>query len=118
MDDPFFYVVEWPTYIQEIVLDKQFIYSQRCALAAFFVGNELSDPDVAEKIYKIYNIHWNNSRKWTERFREFRLLFAYFIKPKTEPDSYRIGQNYYYYCMRTNRNLNLDGTVKKSKKFA
>lgn len=118
LDDSFFHAEEWPTYAQEIVLSKDFVYDKRCAMALFFVGNGLIDAEVAEKIFKIWNIYWDNSKQWNKRFSEFANLFKYYTKPKTDPDSWRIASTYSYYDMGTNRNLYLDGqpVMKKQKK--
>lgn len=111
--DSFFHAEEWPTYAQEIILAEQFDYQQRCALAAFFTGNGLVDGEVAEKIYKIWNLHWSNSLQWNKRFSEFRNIFKYYDKAINDPDRARIRATYFYYDMRTNRNLYLNGKVFK-----
>lgn len=58
----FFHAEEWPTYAQKILLAKDFVYLRRLQLAAFFIGNGLVDESIAEKIYKIWNLHWNNTK--------------------------------------------------------
>lgn len=103
---------QWPAYILEILFAKEFLYPQRIALAAFFVGNGLIDACDAEKIYKIYNEHWTNSSLWNQRFREFRNLFSYLNKPNGDPDRQRIAMKYFYFNMITNTTLYLNGTKK------
>lgn len=110
--DSFFDAEDWPMYAQEYILAKDFVYQRRLALAAFFAGHGLVDTEMTERIYKIWNLHWNNSRQWTQRFREFANLVDYFNKPIGDPDRERIMSTYYYFDMVRGRNLYLNGKIK------
>lgn len=112
LSEYFFHAEEWPIYALEIIFDKDFTYQRRLALAAFFVGNGLIDPSIAESIYKIYNRHWSSTVLWNQRFREFKNLFAYLDKPFHDPDRFAIRMKYFFHDIQTNRTLYLNGEKK------
>lgn len=49
---------------------------------------------------------------WGKKFDKFKNLFAYLNKPLHDPDRVSIGMRYFYYDIRTNRTLYLNGAEK------
>lgn len=112
LNDVFFCVEQWPAYLQQIILSSDFNHASRLKLAAFFVGNGLIEPEVAEIIFKIWNRFWSNNQLWRDRFRQFKNLFAYLNRPIGDPERIRIRSTYFYYCMRYDSTFYLNGVKK------
>lgn len=112
----FYHPLNWPVYILEILLSKDFVYTDRMRLALFFVGNGMVDPYVAERIFQLYNPFYKKTKQWEKRLKEFTDLFKYFDKPVNDPNRADIMNRYYYHNMITNRSLYLNGKPKENTK--
>lgn len=114
MEDVFYPIETWPNFAIEILLSENFRYQERISLATFFYGNGLHDVIMAERILKYYNKHWNFSRHWTQRFREFTALFTYLDAMKTNTDNNgpRLRAQYWYYDIESKLTLFFDGKVR------
>lgn len=75
MTDYFYGIESWPTDALEILLSKEFGYSDRIGLACFLHGNGLKDKDKALTIFQFYNKHWTWDRQWKIKFEKFQVLF-------------------------------------------
>lgn len=62
MADYFFKIEEWPNYAIEILLSKNFGYSERAGLACFMFGNGLTGHEKALRIFQIYNNAWTHDK--------------------------------------------------------
>lgn len=110
----FFHPLNWPQYALDILLSKDFTRTKRCALAAFFIGNGMVDPYVAERLIEIYNSHYTNTATWQQRLKEFTDLFYYLDKPVDDPDRSTVRMNYFYYDMNRGTTLYLNGNKKEN----
>lgn len=110
--DRFYYVEEWPAYAIKILLSEKLDYTRRLALASFFLGNGLNDPDIAWKIYTAYCTAWSPTLTWNIRYTQFKKLFKYLDKPIDDPDRCRIRTNYFYYDMERKQTLFLNGNLR------
>lgn len=114
ISDRFWSIEEWPLFAIEILFSKNFSYTERISLAAFLHGNNLRCAGTARLIFQFYNDHWNNTKRWTQKFYKFDQLFNYLDKAfnKFDPDHDRIRTNYWYFDMQTKQTLFYDGMVR------
>lgn len=103
----FYHVIEWPPYAVKLLFTKELHYVARMQLACFFYGNGLQEGDIAGQIFRNYNPNWAPSLLWLQRMKEFEKVFIKFSK---NPEA---KANYWYYDMHTNRNLYLNGLLKR-----
>lgn len=95
----FFYPIElWPTYAIEILLSRDFGYSERIGLACFFHGNGLRDSMKALRVFHFYNKHWRMDKHWLIRCDKFKALFEYLDQVnKRDDDGAEMRHKYWYY---------------------
>lgn len=113
IEDLFWSVTLWPSFILSTLLSKKFGYNDRICLAAFFFGNGLQNPKFASKILKFYNPNYRNVQEWNLRLNKFELLFSYLAKSNqiNDPQYNHIRSTYYFYSMIQNRLMYFNGDL-------
>lgn len=113
ISDRFYSIESWPNYAIEILLGKEFGYSDRIGLATFLHGNGMRDKDFASQIFQFYNKAWKIDRFWSIRFDKFQALFAYLDQAiKNTDGGDRIRSEYWYYDVALKLTCFYDGTIR------
>lgn len=114
LEDVFWPIRMWPTYILEVLVGVDFKRQDRLVLATFLHGNGMMSNVFAERIFKYYNSHWKNDKLWKRRLFEFCELWKFLEKAtdRQDPDSFRIRTQYYFYSMTTGHMMFYDGYLR------
>lgn len=117
LNETFWPVEEWPTYIIKLLFTDSFSYGERIALATFYHGNGFKDVETAQLIFKFYNNNWNSWPTWNRKFYKFGKLFDYLEKAfkPWDPEHHRIKSNYWYYDLRARQTMFYDGYIRTVK---